>query len=97
VIAGDPDPAHISTSLIERGFAIGFLAIQGEGFEIVGDGTDHVVDRVVSRRRLAASPRDAADFPINRAGAERRTFQRQPFGEVAQIGTETSSRSGEIE
>ena len=67
------------------GFAIGLLATQGEGFEIVGDGADHVVDRVISRRRLAAGPRDAADFPINGAGAERRSFQRQPFGEAAQI------------
>jgi hypothetical protein len=40
---------------------------------------------VVSRRRLTASPRDAADFPINGAGAERRTFQREAFREAAQV------------
>jgi len=40
---------------------------------------------VISRRWLAAGPRYAADFPINGAGPERRTLQRQPFGEAAQI------------
>ena len=67
------------------GFAIGLLAVEGEGFEIVGDGADHVVDRVISRRRVAASARDAADFPINGAGAKRRTFQRETFGKAAKV------------
>jgi hypothetical protein len=40
---------------------------------------------VISRRRLAAGPRNAADFPVNGAGPERRSFQRQPFGKAAQI------------
>ena len=61
-------------------FAIGLLAVKGEGFEVLGDGTDHVVDRVISRRRFAASARDAADFPINGAGAQQRTFQRKTSG-----------------
>ena len=40
---------------------------------------------MISRRLLAAGPRDAADFPVNGAGAERRSFQCQAFGEAAQI------------
>ena len=66
-------------------FAIGLLAVKGEGFEVLGDGTDHVVDRVISRRLFAASACDAADFPINGAGAQRRTFQRKTFGEAAKV------------
>ena len=67
------------------GFPIGLLAVKGESFEVVGDGADHVVDRVISRRLFAASPRDAADFPINGAGAERRAFQRETFSKAPKV------------
>jgi hypothetical protein len=57
----------------------------GDKHPVVGDGADHVVDRVISRHLFAASACDAADFPINGAGAERRTFQRKTFGEAAKV------------
>jgi len=57
-------------------FAIGLLAVESEGLEVVRNSADHVVDCVISRRLFPTSSRNAADLSVGGAWAERRTFQR---------------------
>jgi hypothetical protein len=73
------------------GFAIGFLAIQSERLQRVGDGTDDVVDGVVAGGRLPCGARNTADLPMDRTWAERRLLQGQAFGEVAQVVRDTTA------
>ena len=66
-------------------FAIGLFAAQGQGLQIPGDGTGHLVDRVISRRLFPARLRDAANLPINGTRAKWRALQGKAFGKTEQI------------
>ena len=66
-------------------FAIGLFAAQGEGLQIFGNGADHLIDRVISRRLFPSRLCDTANVSINGTGTKRRALQGKGFGKAEQI------------